>query len=376
MKKKWFTLLEVIVAITIFFILLVVIFGLYSKMIRLKYNIQARQSLIQNSYDAMEKINLLLKDYTIDYEEYFNRRSVGCVWWNAWNSFTWNVITWWYCTDFTAMGNSHYITSGVYAIYYCSSANPWWTNIIWSSPVQQWAGCIQTGQQSFGQYYWQFWDVKSDVDTVPGALGDADDVRVMKWPEAILDPDNVKELYLISQDGKQRLWIRRALVESGDWNRDGVISWDGEFLYTLQILKLRWFDAWSNHDFDIDNSSGVYDSNIDTWACDYSQWFVCHGSGISTLYSGYVMPADSNDGRVNLFDQDLTVSNRNLIIYPTKHPGYALAQNEAQVNPYFTVSLTNKLYGKIWYKKLWIPSLEDFQLSLQTTFSTKNWYTK
>jgi type II secretory pathway component PulJ len=78
MKKKAFTLMEVIVAITIFFVLLVVIVGLYTKMIRLKYNIQARQSLIQNSYDAMEKINLLLKDYTIDYEEYFNRWNVGC----------------------------------------------------------------------------------------------------------------------------------------------------------------------------------------------------------------------------------------------------------------------------------------------------------
>jgi type II secretory pathway component PulJ len=76
MKRKSFTLIEVIVSITIFFVLLVVIVGLYTKMARLKYNIQARQSLIQNSYDAMEKINLLLKDYSIDYEEYFNRWNV------------------------------------------------------------------------------------------------------------------------------------------------------------------------------------------------------------------------------------------------------------------------------------------------------------
>lgn len=74
--KKAFTLMEVLISITIFFVLLVVIVSLYTKMMRLKYNIQARQSLIQNSYDAMEKINLLLKDYTIDYEEYFNRRNV------------------------------------------------------------------------------------------------------------------------------------------------------------------------------------------------------------------------------------------------------------------------------------------------------------
>lgn len=76
MKKKAFTLLEVIVSITLFFIIMVVIISLYTKMVRLKYNIQARQSLIQNSYDTMEKINVLLRDYTIDYEEYFNRRNV------------------------------------------------------------------------------------------------------------------------------------------------------------------------------------------------------------------------------------------------------------------------------------------------------------
>ena len=91
MRRKAFTLLEVIVAITIFFVLLVVIVNLYTKMVRLKYNIQARQSLIQNSYDAMEKINILLKDYTIDYEEYFNRRNVGCNGNNAGTNFSRNV---------------------------------------------------------------------------------------------------------------------------------------------------------------------------------------------------------------------------------------------------------------------------------------------
>ena len=93
----------------------------------------------------------------------------------------------------------------------------------------------------------------------------------MKGPHAILDPGNVKELYLISQDGKERLLIRRALVASGDWNKDGVISGDNDYLYTLQLLKLKGFDAGDHHDFDITTSSGVYDGNTDTRACDYAQ---------------------------------------------------------------------------------------------------------
>ena len=76
MKKKGFTLLEVIIAVTSFFLLLVAIINIYTRMIKLKYNIQARTSITQDSYFAIEKINLMLKDYTIDYEEYFNRKNV------------------------------------------------------------------------------------------------------------------------------------------------------------------------------------------------------------------------------------------------------------------------------------------------------------
>lgn len=376
MKKKAFTLIEVIISITIFFIILVVVISLYTKMIRLKYNIQARQSLIQNSYDAMEKANLLLKDYTIDYEEYFNRRNVWCSTGNGWPSFTRVVGTWWYCSNFSAYGNANHDTASHW-LYYCSSANPGDPNVVWNSQVQQWSGCAQTGKQSFGEYFRQFQDVRNDVDYVPWALWDEDDVSIFAGPEAILDATKVQELYLISQDGKQRLLLRRALVESGDWNKDGIITGDSDYLYTLQILKLRWFDAGDQHDFDSTTSSGVYNGRIDTRACDYAQGFICNGSGISdVLYSGYKLPLDSTDGWVNLFDQDLTVADWNLIIYPTESPVYALTQNEVQINPYFTLSLTNKLYGKIWYKKLWISSLDDFQLTLQTTLSTKNFYTK
>jgi hypothetical protein len=65
--------------------------------------------------------------------------------------------------------------------------------------------------------------------------------------------------------------MRRALVESGDWNGTGGISGDNEFLYTIQILKLRAFDAGDHHNFDSASSSGIYDGIIDTWACDIAQ---------------------------------------------------------------------------------------------------------
>jgi hypothetical protein len=200
----------------------------------------------------------------------------------------------------------------------------------------------------------------------------------MKWPSAIDNATWTQELYLISQDGKSRIFIRRALLESWDFNKDLVIwSGDTEKRYTLQILKLRGFDAGNNHNFDVNTSSWVYDGKIDTRACDYAQGFICSWNEINNiLYPWYKLPSDQNDGRVNLFQKNITISDRNLIIYPTKNPQYALAENNVQINPYFTINTTSKLYGQIRRKRLGMANIDTFQINLQTTFNTKNFYVR
>lgn len=383
-KKKGFTLLEVIIAVTSFFLLLTAIINIYTKMIKLKYNIQARTNVTQDSYFVIEKINLMLKDYTIDYEEYFNRKNVWCDTYTT--DFTRDIWINWYCDLPTGYGNNSNIdqlSSPTRKIYFCSSNNTdentpnYPQRVLPNTQVQNGEWCLNTGQQSFGQYRWQFRDVKNDVDSVLGAWNDDDDENVMKWPSAINNATWTQELYLISQDGKSRIFIRRALLESGDFNNDTAIwSGDSEKRYTLQILKLRGFDAGNNHDFDVNTSSWVYDGKIDTRACDYAQGFICNGSWIGWLYTWYKLPSDQNDGRVNLFQKNITISDRNLIIYPTKNPQYALAENNVQINPYFTINLTSKLYGKIRQKKLGMQNIDTYQINLQTTFNTKNFYVK
>ncbi len=376
-QKKWFTLLEVIIAVTSFFLLLTVIISIYTKMIKIKYNIQARTNITQDAYFVVEKVNLLLKDYTIDYEEYFNRKNVGCD--VSTESFSRDVWANGYCDLFTAYGNNNSIITSApttHTIYFCSSKNITEDIVLESTQVQQWSWCLLTGQQSFGQYRWQFRDVKNNVDSVPWAQNDDDDENVMQWPSAIDNATGIQELYLISQDGKSRIFIRRVLLETGDFNNDNFASGDSEYLYTLQILRLRGFDAGSNHDFDTTSSSWVYDGKIDTRACDYSQGFICQWSGIWQLYTWYKLPSDQNDGRVNLFQKNITISDRNLIIYPTKNPQYALAEDNVQINPYFTINFTSKLYWNIWQKRLGIANIDTFQINLQTTFNTKNFYTK
>ncbi len=380
MKRKGFTLLEVIIAVTCFFLLLAVIINIYTRMIKIKYNIQARTNVIQDSYYAVEKINLLLKDYTIDYEEYFNRKNVWCD--VSTNGTSRNVWDDWHCDLFTSYGNYNHIDwsdTTKHQIYYCTSQDPRNDDpnkVIHGDNIKNGSWCEQSWYQSYWEYARQFRDVKNNVDSAPSAVGDEDDENIMKWLVAIQDASNTQELYLISQDGKSRILIRRSLIESGDRNQDSLISGDSEKLYTLQILKLKWFDAGDNHDFDVNTSSRVYDGKIDTWACDYAQGFICHGSWMGDLYSGYKLPLDQNDGRADLFQKNITIADRNLMIYPIKNPQYALAETAMQINPYFTIDLTSKLYGKIREKRLGMQNIDDFKISIQTSFDTKNFYTK
>lgn len=78
----------------------------------------------------------------------------------------------------------------------------------------------------------------------------------------------MQELYLISPDKEQRIFFRRALVDSGDRNGDSLASTDNEKLYTIQMLKLQGFDVGNDHDLSFGNDDGLYDGKIDTWACD------------------------------------------------------------------------------------------------------------
>ncbi|MDR3168726.1 MAG: hypothetical protein LBU27_03040 [Candidatus Peribacteria bacterium] len=99
-------------------------------------------------------------------------------------------------------------------------------------------------------------------------------------PKAIVNATTgIQELYLISQDGKSRLFFRRNLVMTGDFDDDNLANSTGEKLYVIQILRLRGFDAGTKHNFSITEGSsnpGLYDGQIDTWACDYSQGFFGH----------------------------------------------------------------------------------------------------
>ena len=383
-----FTLVELIFVVTIIWLVMPSIFSLYTFITKSNREIQARQNTIQQWYEFFERLNVLMQDYTIDYEEYYNRQMVWCSKWGnfwQWSDFAWNTWLTWYCTEFTAYGNENSIKNESnhaiwksqpdgHALYYCSSSCS--TN----SSCQDTAGLNRVfgsnecwtlvGRQSYGQYAALFTDVKFDTDGDKNRIADSDDIKMWRAfnnINAIEDWNNIQELYFISHDWKNRLFFRRKLIN---------ITWDNYMQYKIQILRLRWFDAWMKHDLD-DVWSGnvwIYDWAIDTWACDAWMWFIWHWEPIWWSYSGYNLPGDENDCRVDLTKWSSSVLAWNIMISPLMDSDLAWDEKNRQINAYMKILTVNWIYLPYYLPWSVSTSISDFKVPLETTINMKDFY--
>ena len=306
-------------------------------------------------------------DYTIDYEEYYNRQMVWCTnWWGKWNTFEWKIWTGGHCTEFTAYWNENSnsrsavtIQSDYHDIYKCSSKEwkdaKWFPLIVKNECWKKWT------KQSFGQYAALFTDLKDVMDE-----GDDEDL----WKpvggddiKAIRDEKDIQELYLISHDWKSRLFFRRKLYT---WN-------DVQSQYKIQILRLRWFDAGQNHNFD-DPSEWIYDRQIDTRACDTSMWFIWAWPSIWWAYSEYHLPSDVDDCWVDLTYWNTSIDSWKLFISPQWDSDLYWAEQNRQINPYMKIFIVNGIYLPLMAKWGVGSSILDFKIPLETTINMKDFY--
>jgi hypothetical protein len=347
------------------------IVAIYSFMIKSNREFALRQTAIQQWYEFFERLNLLMQDYTIDYEEYFNRQMVWCSKnapdFGTWENFKRNTWTWWYCTEFTAYWNRNStnrqntmtstISPSYHDIYDCSSQweNPGKKDI--PRTVKE-SDCWKIwSRQSFGQYKSLFIDVNK--------IGPKDDEKDLWKPvndtiNAIVDPDNIKELYLISHDWKKRLYFRRKLINQ-EWN---------SVQYKIQMLRLKWFDAGQDHNFE-SQSEWFYDWQIDTWACDTSMWFIWHWPSVWWGYSGYYLPDNKDDCWVDLTYWSTSIYTWNLFISPLNDPELYWMDEDHQINPYMKIFLVNWIYSPIAYSG---SSITEFKIPIATAINMKDFY--
>ncbi len=339
-------------------------------MIKSNKEFNLRQTAIQQWYEFFEKLNILMQDYTIDYEEYYNRQMVWCVgWWGTGSNFKWNIGLSWYCTEFTAygnqnstkrnMGSSKIISWAYHDIYDCSSAGNNNSNN-WLPRAVEERDCWKIwSRQSFGQYKNLFVDVNG--------VGNADDDRDLWRPVdgafvwAIVDADNIQELYLISHDWKSRLFLRRKLVA-----QDKDVA-----QYKIQILRLRWFDAGQDHNFDSSNKNWLYDWQIDTWACDTSMWFVWNWASVWWAYSGYYLPKDADDCWIELTYWNTNIYTWNMSISPLDDPDLYWADESRQINPYMKILAVNWVYLPTSNAD---DTINSFNIPIETTINMKDFY--
>lgn len=351
-------------------------FAIYTFLIRSNKEIWARERTIQRWYEFFERLNVLMQDYTVDYEEYYNRQMVWCAgWWGAGADFTWNIWEPWYCTEFTAYGNgnSNLSDQAIHDIYYCSTQKvvfPWnyVTRVVKQEDRTSDGVCgRQEGRQSYGQYAALFKDVKSGTWIIVWT-DDDEELWTIFNPnvDAIADWSHIQELYLISHDWKKRLYFRRKNVAS-----------DGEEPhYKIQVLRLRWFDAWRMHNFSDDKyNAWRYDGVIDTRACDASMWFEWHWSSVWWAYSSYHLPQNVNDCWIDLTYGVTNMFSRNISISPLWDPDLYWANPNHQINTYMKILTVNWIYLPWLFGQSRISeSIKDFKVPLETIINMKDFY--
>ena len=294
-----------------------------------------RQVVVEEAHYLTQFFKTALQNYSPDYEEYFARRTMWC----------WDIDQW-QCSIRTQYGNANSIPDqdlDNHVLYYCSTDSSSLTEdgVIYVEWIID-AWCVDAGYlqapyyQSYGQYAQQHIDVWADTNADGFFIWDTDDISVWMWP--IATPDNIQELYMIDEEKSQRIFIRRVLTQTGDWNQDGVRDSENESTYALQILKLYGLDAWSDHWYTV-GMTGVLDGVVDTRVCDTQEWFICSGTALGWLFSWFSIPQDENDGRVTLTDDTVSIRDRHIRIYPQQDPYLATQESDALFAPVVTIDV-------------------------------------
>jgi hypothetical protein len=165
--------------------------------------------------------------------------------------------------------------------------------------------------------------------------------------------------------------------------------------YKIQMLRLRWFDAWRMHNFDLlEDREGrgfknkwLYDGVIDTRACDTSMWFEpknksqanCNGgegNSICWAYSDYYLPQDSDDCWIDLTHWTTDLFAWKMSISPRWDSDLYWADGDRQINPYMKIMIINKIYlpSIVWNNMRIANTINEFDVPLETTINMKDFY--
>jgi len=301
-----FTLIEILVGIVIFSIIIVWGFQALGAVNLGKVRLMEATNTTKDMLYVTEKLIEEIKaGWTLDYEEYFNRRVIGLklenghykfpsgfgnMGRNVWADDFWEYF--YYCrsgnTSNKNMGNPvNNKELGCFDSQYARSSHAgdgWWgdtdyswsANILgeniltdsWETPRKPWKNEFGD-QQRYGQYSFQVMDYNSNLDNDKwdedgdgSIIGDDDDENTGYAPRVVINPDDMTkdtntthEIYLISADKKNRTYFRWRWYEDPDAPeakktacKNNKQTFQDGCIGTVEYIKLEWKDWGKLHD--------------------------------------------------------------------------------------------------------------------------------
>lgn len=393
-SKRWFTLFELMLGMTIFALLMLYTLEAVGNITIARTRSMSRITLIEELYFFSEKLATQIKEgWIIDYEEYWNRQVL-----EASPSPTATGTASGHYILPTGFGNYGEGGSAVLWVgatnygnnyYYCRSenaGNKMGTNGCIVNSLND-PGWDQAGDyQRYGEYKLQFTDYNGNADSdgpsVPwdedndpswSIRGDEDDKDIGDGPLVITGAS--PELYLINTLTKERIYFR--LTYKQDPNHPSTCNFTtfGTWcLGNIEILRLKWLDIGLGHSWGLNdvNNPGAFDGDIDTWVC-HQDW-ICNGPPLPNNYG--TLPTGVDSEWIPLFPDYVNVKQLTFSLYPRKDPwkswaavdSFAVWSVSPFLHPYVRVQMT---MGLAWEKRKLINN-DDPTISISTTISLSN----
>lgn len=378
--RKAFTLVEIMIWILIVSLIILWWFKAMSAVTIWKVRLIQETDIQKESFYFTEKLFEMIKTWwTLDYEEYFNRK---VIWNTTYLSWHFDKTSW-----FGNFWSGWIIWSSNYwdKFYYCLSWVWLWNKLTWSwcynNSLNTNGWTLVWSQQRYWQYSFQFIDYNSNYDSdLPSILWDEDndwkiiwdddDEYIWNWPEVFTWWLDLTELYLISWNKKERTLFRWNVTKDPNAptaetcnlsTTSNVLTWSW-CIWTVEFLKLTWEDWWMNHI--LSSTDKTYsDWVIDTWIIDKN--FTWWNTIIAWTWTINWVP---------LFPNSINVSEFKVYWYPNKDISLAWNSKSDSVNisPYIILKLKLK---PSWISRKKIKS-EWKELDFSMTINLSDIYSK
>ena len=277
--------------------------------IKLMYSADIQKQMVYFSQKLFEEIK---RGGSLDYEEYFNRKIVGTVFWSGHYD---------RLSGFGNYGNNGVPGTSQYGggFYYCVSGNGIVNKITGTGCVENMNNMstnFSWNPQRYGQYSFQFIDYNSNYDADGGdqngdgkIIWDDDDEFLWKGPDVFGAWTDVKELYLLSGDKTKRTLFRWTVKKDSQapstaWcsiSGTNMITGSG-CLGTIEFLKLEGRDYGMDHDVWILDADGS-DPGFHPFHAEHPAITAFSGSVTNIILDTHVF-------RVHIFDKIVQIPNR------------------------------------------------------------------